>query len=383
MKNRFLLSVMIGTVCLSCIQAEKPNTEADIETCVIVDKDGKPEENIKGEVLITNNRIIAQATPLIDLTALGLNVTLTPGATIEPDPAVIRDYSNLQKYTVTSEDGQWKKEYTVSVDTFDLPVKYSFESVELSANGKYYDFYEEVLLSEIIFKQYIWASGNGGFSLTGQGKGPDTYPTSVAPGYLKGKGARLETKSTGHYGKMVRMPIAAGNLFIGKFEVGNAMIDAMRATRFGIPFGKKPKTLKGYYKYKRGAQLTDVGKEGDAVPVAGFDKCDIYAVLYKSEGLEQGTLDGANVLTSPNIIAIARLKNPKVYEPGTNLDNVEYIPFEVPFEYEGQKVAFEWERARNYEYNLAVVFTSSIDGATFKGAVGSVLYVDEVEVICE
>ena len=37
-------------------------------------------------------------------------------------------------------------------------------------------------------------------------------------------------------------------------------------------------------------------------------------------------------------------------------------------------------KSRNYEYNLAVVFTSSIQGAAFQGAVGSVLYVDEVEV---
>lgn len=43
-----------------------------------------------------------------------------------------------------------------------------------------------------------------------------------------GKGAKLETKSTGSFGAGVSMPIAAGNLFIGSFEVGNALKDAMR-----------------------------------------------------------------------------------------------------------------------------------------------------------
>ena len=39
---------------------------------------------------------------------------------------------------------------------------------------------------------------------------------------------------------MVNMRIAAGNLFIGTFDVANALKDAMAATRFGLPFNKKP-----------------------------------------------------------------------------------------------------------------------------------------------
>ena len=32
---------------------------------------------------------------------------------------------------------------------------------------------------------------------------------------------------------------------------------------------------------------------------------------------------------------------------------------------------------------LGIVFSSSVDGAYFRGAVGSTLYIDEVELICE
>ena len=40
-------------------------------------------------------------------------------------------------------------------------------------------------------------------------------------------------------------------------------------------------------------------------------------------------------------------------------------------------------KLKNGEYKLGIVFSSSVDGAYFKGAVGSTLYVDEVELICE
>ena len=40
------------------------------------------------------------------------------------------------------------------------------------------------------------------------------------------------------------MPIAAGNLFIGEFDMTNALSKPLEATRFGIPFCYKPARLK-------------------------------------------------------------------------------------------------------------------------------------------
>ena len=40
-------------------------------------------------------------------------------------------------------------------------------------------------------------------------------------------------------------------------------------------------------------------------------------------------------------------------------------------------------KLKNGKYKLGIVLSSSVDGAYFKGAVGSTLYVDEVELICE
>lgn len=385
MKRKMLLcAALAGMLCFSCIQAEEPNAEADIEECVILNADGQPDPNIKGNVVVTNTRVMAQATPYIDLTKLKLEVTLTEGATISPDPSQVLDYSSIQKFTVTSESGEWKKEYTVTIDTFDLPVKYKFEQSELSESRKYFEFYETTEGKEGIIRQNIWASGNAGFSLTGAAATPEGFPTVPIAKGKEGMGVSLETKSTGPFGEMVDMPIAAGNLFIGSFDVANALNDAMKATRFGLAFGKKPVEFKGYYKYKRGEQLTDVSADGDTLHIAGEDTFDIYAVLYESEGLEKGTLDGNNVLSSDNIIALARVDNTRhVNPPDANLDAVAYVPFSVKFDYEKGNTPFDEEKLKAYKYNLAVVFTSSVRGAEFIGAVGSVLYVDEVEVVCE
>ncbi len=402
MKRLFLYLLMI-VVLGSCIQSEPLNAEADIITCRILNGKGEVEKNIKGNIIINNTQILAQANPKIDLTNLALEVQLTEGATIFPDPSENRDYSETQKFTVTSEDGNWPKPYSVIIDTADLPVKYDFENWELNEKGNYHVIFEKISRSisdtekDVVFKQYVWASGNSGYLLTGVATDPFSYPTvSVEGGVEGGKAVKLETKSTGTFGEQVRMPIAAGNLFLGSFDVANAVSKPLEATRFGLPFGKRPVTFKGYYKYKPGTgdfKAKDQNEKTVTIP-GQTDEGDIYAVLYKSEGLNKEVLNGNNVLTSRNIIALARVE----VEPSDH-----FVSFEIPFQY-GEKVKIQWpgfiyrdpsedgggrylpfneEEMNDYKYNLAVVFTSSKYGAYFAGSVGSTLYVDQVEVVCE
>ena len=82
-------------------------------------------------------------------------------------------------------------------------------------------------------------------------------------------------------------------------------------------------------------------------------------------------LHGDDVKTSPQIVAMAQV--PEV----TDADD--WTQFTVNFEYSEE---LDRELLANGGYNLAVVFTSSIEGASFKGAIGSTLYIDEVKVIC-
>lgn len=395
MKKCFLYLLMIGGLG-ACIQSEPLNAEADITACTILNADGEPETNIKGNIIINNAQVLAQANPKIDLANLALQVTLTEGATISPDPSRVQDYSQTRKFTVTFQDGNWQKEYSVIIDTFDLPLQYDFEYYELNETGKYQVFFEETQ-GTALFKQYIWASGNSGFALTGVGRNPQDYPTvSIENGLDGSRAIKLETKSTGQFGETVKMPIAAGNLFLGSFDVNNAVQKPLKATQFGLPFGKKTLKFKGYYKYTPGSQpFKAKDKNGIAIPISGQeDEGDIYAVLYESAGLDSKALDGNNVLTSKNIVALARVDVKKTDQ---------YIEFEVPFKYgereviswpgfidrdpsddgRGDYLTFSKEKMKNYEYNLAVVFTSSKYGAYFAGSVGSILCVDKVEIVCE
>lgn len=380
--KKFFLYLPLAVLLVSCIQKEPLNAEADIETCAILNSIGQLDTNIQGNVIVANNRITAWAKPQINLSKLALDVKLTEGAVISPDPKQLSDYSEPRQFTVTSQDRRWVKQYEVTVDTSEIPTEYSFELSELNAKNTFDVFYEEAQKGTLTIRKYIWASGNPGFELTGAAKSREDYPTIAVSDGVEGKGVKLVTCSTGPFGEMpaIKMPIAAGNLFIGNFDVINALKDALKSTQFGLPFRKKPVSFTGYYKYKRGKVYTEVGPNGKPVPVKGEDACDIYAVLYRSEGLTNNTLHGDDVLKSSNIVALARVKNPHVYDPDTDLSKVDYEKFTVDFEY---RKSFDKTLADNYKYNLAVVFTSSINGAYFKGAVGSTLYVDEVKVICE
>ena len=205
---------------------------------------------------------------------------------------------------------------------------------------------------------------------------PHEYPSVMLEQGVSGKGVKLETCSTGAFGAMVNMRIAAGNLFLGSFDTQNALTDAMKATRFGVPVNRKPVRFTGYYKFQPGEKFQD--RYGIEVP-GRVDAPDAYAVLYKNTD-ENGlpvTLYGDDVLTHKNIVAIARVPEFKVTGI-SDTSNWEY--FDLPLEY---KQELDMVRLSNLGYNLAVVFTSSIEGATFCGAVGSTLLIDESAIIYE
>ena len=202
------------------------------------------------------------------------------------------------------------------------------------------------------------------------------FPTiPYADGY-DGYAVKLTTQNTGAFGAMMNMRIAAGNLFLGSFDTQNALKDAMKATRFGVPVNRKPVRFTGYYKFQPG----EVFKDRYGIEVPGrVDAPDAYAVLYKNtdESGQPVTLYGDDVLTNENIVAIARVPEFKVTGI-SDTSNWEY--FDLPLEY---KQELDMVRLSNLGYNLAVVFTSSIEGATFCGAVGSTLLIDESAIIYE
>ena len=361
----------------SCIREEALNTECDITG---IDAAWLQEMQHEGFLIgnpeIDNWSVHFTIRKGADRTAIAPSFTLTPGASIYlddgagrvPGNGVVRDFSTPQTYTVVSEDGAWSKQYEVSF-TYPQPIELcSFEHFALDATGRYHVFYEIDKTGE---RHNYWDSGNGGYAIAGMAKRPEDYPTVSEPAGYRGNCVRLETRSTGGFGLMLRpmMPIAAGNLFIGNFAVGQAVQFPRQATSFGLQIVEsKPLYFSGWYKYTAGDVFTDA--ENNVVSDCR-DTCDIYAVLYECDPKDFKALDGDNVLTSERIVSLARIDDPG--EPQ------EWTYFREPFRPMNGKT-FDEARLREDGYAIAIVATSSRQGAYFEGAVGSVLYIDELRI---
>ena len=240
----------------SCIQDEALNSEAAIDGCTGADVQLA---NINANEKIVDVYVHKGA----DLAKQELKFTLPEGATIKPNNSRDGDTGNFynfseagnsRSFTVTSENGEFKPTYTINIKPTELPTVYHFEDLLIAENTPYHILYEFApSTSQGISKVLQWSSGNPGFALTGMAKSPTDYPTVQVEGGFNKKCVKLETKDTGSFGAMVKMYIAAGNLFIGNFDVSKALAGqegALKATTFGFQFYKHPKTLKGYYKYK-------------------------------------------------------------------------------------------------------------------------------------
>ena len=357
----------------SCIREEALNAECDV---LSADAAWFKENNLlNGDVKITNNEIIFIINKEANLNTIPepeIVFQLTPGARIEKDSTKRNKDGIFQYYTTYSEDGNWNKQYIakfIKLPPLDEDHVFSFEHFELSSNNKYNIWYE---INNNGIRSDLWASGNAGFMFTGKGKTPDDFPTTTDANGKRGNCIRLTTRDTGSFGKMAGMPIAAGNIFVGEFLSENAMKKPLEATRFGMNIApRKPVYLTGYYKYTPGEVFTDKKKN----PVEGRrDTCAIYSVLYEVDPDNFVSLDGSNVTSSDRIVLIAEIKNPG--EPD------QWTEFMIPFEAMNDKV-FDPERLANNGYAIAVVASSSKDGAFFEGAVGSTLHVDELSIIWE
>ncbi len=397
----------------ACIDHEPANAECDIERCWIhLDQ---PEDifyhdydTLAGEPISVDrpaeklvptsldsivfttrwNATVSQPVPLfIEVTPGaklfilqgGREVPFVSGTPVDLHATAVGEYAE-QHFVVRSEDEIWSRHYRISIQVPPMPsyppegFEIKFEGYELNSNGQYYVWTEtNPFLAEI-----QWANGNPGFRMSKSSAKPDEYPTVAVPegGVDGGPYLKLTTRDTGGFGRMVNMRIAAGNHFIGSFDVGQALngqAGALAATRFGQPFAHKPTRLRGFYKFKPGAVKQD--RQGN--PMDEADVCDIYCVFYRNTDADgnQVQLDGANILTSENIVGLARLNHAEVDTSGEA-----WLPFDLPVNYNTEVTEDDVKERR---YSVTMCFSSSIDGAYFRGAIGSELCVDNITLECE
>lgn len=392
----------------SCIQDEALNTECDIITCSF------PSEIVVSDPTITNNRVTVNVVPDADISKLAPTFTLTKGATISPASGSVQNFLNaddhIVNYTVTSQDGEWHKTYRVQVVQQLKPSEYLFNKVELDPTKKYSIFNEYDENGNFLM---AWSSGNPGYVMCGEANkaaraayGKDNYKdhiweffptlavfpegttmktdndnvTSFVNGgkYAQPEYIRLVTRSTGGFGAQVKMPIAAGNIFQGEFDLGSAVSQPREATRFGEPYNYKPVKLSGEYRFKAGDVFTD-GK-GNVV-VGRKDIFSIYAIFFESDD-DVKFIDSNvhyNDFMHPNMVALANLTD--AHETG--LDDDDWVKFEIEFDYDKYKKAVNADLLAKGVYRLGIVIASSAEGDYFRGAVGSTLDVRNIKVTNE
>ena len=383
--KKYIIIIALCCCMTSCIKDEAPNKECDIESAWIEGSDFEKyfyqtAEMRKDNISSTETNIVFYVRSLISLTTqLPVNFKITDGATIEPANGSPQDFTKgTVTYTVTSQDGQWQRAYHVTFKEAPLPVqKFSFEHVETQAEitlfgttNKMHVFYE---LDPDGEQKYCWATGNSGAAMIKDGAKPEDLPTYSMPDGKEGKCVCLNTQSAGAMGELVKKPIAAGSLFLGKFVVEHVMSNPLKATQFGVPNGKEPVRIIGWYKYKPGEKFTD--KDMNVFPDR-TDEASIYAVYYRNvdDAGNSYFLDGKDVedldklLESPKVYKVARVAS----LPATDT----WTQWEMFFE--GKDAPDDIVSAQGF--NLALVFSSSKYGAQFEGAIGSTLYIDEVEV---
>lgn len=310
-----------------------------------------------------------------DLKALTPTFQISDKATVSPASGIVQDFSGGKsvEYTVMAENGTTKV-YTVSIVGKNSILKYSFEKWgELSASATM-KWFSPLPLNEL-------ATANNGVGYLIAFDFTNKYNLSYGTleekeaGY-KGTAAKLITQYTKGAGFGMAPAITPGSLFTGRFEfqVVTDPKEQLKLTKFGISYTKKPLYFKGAFKYKAGDNFVDGSDKNDVKENTGDkDQCGIYALLYEAtnEKEEEVILDGNTITNSEYRVAIAQIKD------GSDTED-KWVEFNEAFTYFEGKV---YDSSKKYK--MAIVCSSSKAGDSFKGAVNSTLFVDELEIIGE
>lgn len=292
--------------------------------------------------------------------------TISDKATASVKSGEAMDLSQDVTITVTAEDGTTIVPYIVKSPIRNSLMKFSLDDWgELQSGAINYPAPNPT---------NTLATSNAGAALLHVIDSYDKWPVVEETQGFKGSAAKLITLDTRETSAaLMGAGVTSGSLFTGKFIMeGSSTIEY---TKFGVLYEKKPLYFKGVYKYTPGSPFIETHKKGffqyEFVETNAIDECAIQAVLYTVAD-ETETLDGTNIDDDNNekIVARARL------EDGTAKDD--WTAFNLEFKWK-DGVTYDAEKT----YKLAIVCSSSKDGANFNGAANSTLIVDELEVIGE
>lgn len=214
----------------------------------------------------------------------------------------------------------------------------------------------------------FWDSGNHGSQKVSRNV---TTPDSA----VKHSG-NYSAKLSSIYANMLGIgQFAAGNIFIGQYlETQMSGLTGHGVLGLGRPFASRPLALRGYIRYISG----NVDKGGDKIANGTQDKGIIYVALTDGEGEEfNGTRWSFVIKTKEskffdkngaNVVAYGD----KIWEASTEGEGMH--EFVIPFEYRSM------ERIPN---RIMLVAAASQFGDYFQGSTGSVMWLDDLELIYE
>ena len=320
--------------------------------------------NQAGNAVIDNHNftVTVEIPGGVDLSAVAIqNLELSSFATADKSAGDVLDLNNDAIIQVTAEDGSLH-EWTIH--------SYVASAAPQLQNGdmnQWYktasDYYEPGESSSTT----IWGTGNPGTQILNK---LATIPFDLGGGNLA---ARMETLDNGKLAGTFGAPIAAGSIFTGYFNPDNIdPSDPEAAIDFGIPFIGRPDKIKLKYSYFPGAENKD--KNGNLLSYS--DKYDIYALFEIRAGGKTERLATAWIRGEENQPELTEIEIPVIYGA---LDN-SYPEFMNPIDH-----GFVSRDSASFVLptHINFVATSSFDGANFAGAIGSVLIIDDVEMIYE
>lgn len=200
----------------------------------------------------------------------------------------------------------------------------------------------------------FWDTGNKGAATLGQSNSVPTFDTPSG----KGRAAMLETKfvGVGSLGKL-----AAGNIFLGYFVRTDGTNGILS---FGRPFTQRPTKIKGYLKYKC-APISHSSAEYKHL-IGRPDTCTVWAALIDTD-------EPFEIRTNPKNLSLFNPSGDYVIAYGNIMyghDVDKYIKFEFDLKYN--------DTSRTPTY-LILAASASKYGDYFTGGVGSILWVDDIE----
>lgn len=254
------------------------------------------------------------------------------------------------------------------------PVTFTTEEATTLPNGNMDDWYKSgktwypVSESDYSTSGSFWDSSNPG-TTTGAGALVNVNPTQGNSSIVHtsgGKSAELKSQYASAFGIG---KFAAASLYSGKFNslvgTNGAKID------FGQKFASRPTGLHGWFRYTSGK----IDYRGDNTP-AGLgekgtdDLCSIYMALAKAPHQLNNTDTSTffNFENDDNIIAYGELPDAEAVST-----NNEWKEFNVELKYK--------DITPQTAYYLIIVCSSSKYGDYFTGSTGSIMYIDDLELL--